>query len=37
MKYYKVIVDSEIIGVGTSLNCLRFQAKNSILERVNDI
>ena len=37
MKYYKVIIDSEIIGVGTSLNCLRFQAKNSILERVNDI
>lgn len=37
MKYYKVIVDSEIIGVGTSLNCLRFQAKNSILERVDDI
>lgn len=37
MKYYKIIVNSQIIGVATSLNCFRFQAKHSMLERALDI
>ena len=36
MKYYKIIFDSNIIGVSTSDNCVRFQAKHAMLERVGD-
>ena len=36
MKYYKIIFDSNIIGVSTSDNCLRFQAKHQMLEHIGD-
>lgn len=36
MTYYKIILDSTIIGVGTSMNCLRFQEKHSMLLRTVD-
>ena len=36
MKYYKIILDSNIIGVSTSDNCLRFQTKHEMLEHVGD-
>ena len=36
MKYYKIIIDSQIVGVATSLNCFRFQVKHSMLERTSD-
>ena len=34
--YYKIILNSEIIGVGTSNDCLRFQSKHSILQHTTD-
>ena len=36
MKYYKIIVDENIIGVVTDLGCFRFQQKHSMLERTSD-
>lgn len=36
MKYYKIILDSKIIGVSTSNNCLRFQAKHKMLEHIGE-
>ena len=36
MKYYKIILDSEIIGVSTSANCLRFQQKHSMLSHTTE-
>lgn len=33
MKYYKIILNSQIVGVTTSDQCFRFQAKHSMLER----
>ena len=36
MKYYKIILNLEIIGVGTSDNCLHFQSKHALLERTSD-
>jgi len=36
MKYYKIILNSEIIGVATSNNYFRFQTKHSMLERANE-
>lgn len=34
--YYKIILNSEIIGVSTSNDCLRFQSKHSMLLRASD-
>lgn len=36
MTYYKIIVNNQIIGVATSMNCLRFQNKHLTLERTMD-
>lgn len=36
MKYYKIILDSQIVGVCTSDNCFRFQQKHEILIRTID-
>ena len=34
--YYKIILNSQIIGVSTSDDCLRFQSKHSMLLRASD-
>ena len=36
MKYYKIILNSTIIGVCTSQNCWRFQQKHLMLEHTDD-
>lgn len=36
MTYYKIIVNAQIVGVATSLNCFRFQEKHQMLERTTD-
>ena len=36
MKYYKIILNLQIIGVGTTNNCLRFQPKHSALLLTTD-
>lgn len=36
MTYYKIIINNQIIGVATSMNCLRFQNKHLTLERTVD-
>ena len=34
MKYYKIILNAQIVGVATSDQCFRFQAKHSMLELI---
>lgn len=36
MQYYKIILDSQIVGVCTSNNCFRFQQKHGILIKTID-
>ena len=36
MKYYKIILNSQIIGVSNSSNCLRFQLANMMIERTTE-
>ena len=36
MMYYKIIVDSQIIGVATTLQCFRFQEAHAMLQRTSD-
>ena len=35
MNYYKIIFDSQIVGVSTSINCLRIQSKHNMLLKTN--
>ena len=35
MTYYKIILDAQIIGVATSVQCFRFQEKHSMLVRTS--
>lgn len=36
MKYYKIILNSQVIGVSNSSNCLRFQLANMMIERTTE-
>ena len=36
MLYYKIIVNAQIVGVATSLQCFRFQEKHQMLQRTTD-